>query len=87
MKNSIVLNVNLVSHNHISVRLSDRSKVTQNKINFVKSCLHWGLNSQPLDHHSNTLPTELHTTDMDFEMIEFSLFTFCWACIEVTSSL
>ena len=27
----------------ISVRLSDRSKVTQNKINFVKNCPQWGL--------------------------------------------
>ena len=43
----------------ISVRLSDRSKVTQNKINFVKNCRQWGLNSQPPDHQSNALPTEL----------------------------
>ena len=28
----------------VSVRLSDRSKVTQNKINFVKNCPKWGLN-------------------------------------------
>ena len=27
--------------------LSDRSKVTQNKINFVKNCPQWGLSSQP----------------------------------------
>ena len=38
---------------------SDRSKVTQNKINFAKNCLQWGLNSQPLDHQSHALPTEL----------------------------
>ena len=43
----------------ISVRLSDRSKVTQNKINVVKNCPQWSLNPQPLDHHSNALPTEL----------------------------
>ena len=43
----------------ISVRLSDKSKVTQNKINFVKNCPKWGLNPQPPDHHSNVLPTEL----------------------------
>ena len=43
----------------ISVRLSDRSKVTQNKINFVKNFLQWGLNPWTADHHSNALPTEL----------------------------
>ena len=44
---------------HVSVRLSDRSEVTQNKINFVKNCPQWGLNSQPPDHQANALPTEL----------------------------
>ena len=39
----------------ISVRLSDTSKVTQHKINFVKNCPQWGLNSQPLDHQSHAL--------------------------------
>ena len=39
----------------VSVRLSDRSKVMQNKINFVS----WGLNSQPPDHDSNAVTTEL----------------------------
>ena len=43
----------------ISVRLFDRSKVTQNKINFIKNCSQWGLNSQPLDHHPHVLPTEI----------------------------
>ena len=43
----------------ISVRLSHRSEVTQNKTNFIKNCPQWGLNLQPLDHHSNALPTEL----------------------------
>ena len=42
-----------------SVRLSDRFKVTQNKINFIKNCLQWGLNSQPLDHKSTALQTVL----------------------------
>ena len=37
----------------------DRSKLTQNKINFVKNCSQCGLNPQPPDHHSNALPTEL----------------------------
>ena len=40
----------------ISVRLSDRSKVTHNKINFVKNCPLWGLNPQPPDHQSHALP-------------------------------
>ena len=43
----------------ISLRLSDRSKVAQNKINFVKNLPQLDLNSQPSDHHSNALPTEL----------------------------
>ena len=43
----------------ISVRLSDRSQVTQNKINFIKNYPQWGLNPWLHDHHSNTLPTEL----------------------------
>ena len=40
----------------ISVRLSDRSEVTQHKINFIKNCPKWGLTSQPPDHQSNALP-------------------------------
>ena len=43
----------------ITVRLSDRFKVTKNKINFVKNCPQCGLNSQPVDHYSNALTTEL----------------------------
>ena len=42
---------------HVSVRLSDRSKVTQSKINFVKNCPQGGLNSQPPDHQSTALST------------------------------
>ena len=34
----------------ISVRLSDRSEVTQHKINLIKNCRQWGLNLQPPDH-------------------------------------
>ena len=41
---------------HVSVRFSDRSEVTQHKINFVKKCSQWGLNSQPPDHQSHALP-------------------------------
>ena len=59
----IVKNSNQVFHDRpvwcISVRLSDRSEVTLHKINFVKKCPQWGLNSQPLDHQSNALPDEL----------------------------
>ena len=43
----------------ISVRLSVRSQVKPNKINFVRNYPQWGLNSQPLDHQSDALPTEL----------------------------
>ena len=43
---------------HVSVRLSDRSEVTQHKINFVKNCPQCGLNSQPSDHQSHALPLE-----------------------------
>ena len=44
---------------HISVSLSDRSKITQSKINFVKNCPQWGWNSQPPDYQSHALPTVL----------------------------
>ena len=43
----------------MSVRLSDRSEVIQHKINFVKKCPQWDLNSQPPDHQSNALLTVL----------------------------
>ena len=38
---------------------ADRSKVKQNKTNFVKNCPQWGLNSQPPGHHSSAVPSEL----------------------------
>ena len=44
---------------HISVRLPNRSKVTQNKINFITNYTKWGLNSQPPDHPYHALPTEV----------------------------
>ena len=44
---------------HFSVRLSDGSKVSQNKINFIKNGTQWGLNSQPPDHQSTALSTVL----------------------------
>ena len=43
----------------VSVRLSDRSEVTQNKISFIKNCPQWGLNSQPPDQQSTALPAVL----------------------------
>ena len=59
---------------HISVRLSDRSKVTQNKINFIKNCPLWGLNSQPPDHQSHALPTELARNLLEMSEVSFLLF-------------
>ena len=61
----------------ISVRLSDRSKVTQNKINFLKNCPQWGLNSQPLDHHSNALPAELGRNLLGRRFLKWALFVSC----------
>ena len=47
----------------ISVRLFDRSKFTQNKINFVKNSPWWSLNSQPLDHQSGALTTSQESVE------------------------
>ena len=58
----------------ISVRISGRSKVTQNKINFVKNCPQWGLNSQPPDHQSRTLPTVLARNLLEICAVSFLLF-------------
>ena len=60
--------------NHISVRLSNRSKVAQNKINFIKNCPHWGLNPQPLDHQSNALPIEPRRNLLRKRLLKWSLF-------------
>ena len=57
-----------------SVRLSDRFKVTQHKMNFVKNCSQWGLNSQPLDHQSGALTTELARNLLDISEVSFLLF-------------
>ena len=43
----------------VSVRLSDRFNVTQNKINFVKNCPQWGWKPGPPDLQASALPTEL----------------------------
>ena len=58
----------------ISVRLSDRFKVTQNKINFFKTCPQWGLNSQPPDHDSNALTTELGRNLLGRRFLKWALF-------------
>ena len=58
----------------MQVRLSDRSEVTQHKINFVKNCTQWGLNSQPPDHQSSALPTELARNLLEISEVSFLLF-------------
>ena len=58
----------------ISVRLSDRSKVTQHKMNFIKNCPQWGLNSQPPDHQSGGLPTVLSRNLLEISEVNFLLF-------------
>ena len=55
-----------------SVRLSDRSEVTQHKINFIKNCPQWGLNSQPPDHQSCALPTVLARNLLEICEVSFS---------------
>ena len=58
----------------ISVRLSDRSKVTQNKINFIKNCPQCGLNSQLPDHQSHALLTVLWRNLLEISEVSFLLF-------------
>ena len=58
----------------ISVTLSDRSEVTQHKINFVKNHPQWGLNSQPTDHQSHALPTVLARNLLEISEVSFLLF-------------
>ena len=58
----------------ISVRLSDRSEVTQHKINFPKNCPQKGLNQQPPDHHSNGLPMELGRNLLEIPEVSFLFF-------------
>ena len=43
----------------VSVRLSDRFNVTQNKINFVKNCPQWGWKPGSPNLQASALPTEL----------------------------
>ena len=61
----------------ISVRLSDRSKVTQYKINFVNNCPQWGSNPQSLDNHSNSLPTMLGKNLLGRRFLKWALFVSC----------
>ena len=56
-----------------SVRLSDRSEVTQHKINFVKNCPQWGLNPSPPDHQSNALLTVLMRNLLKISEVSFLL--------------
>ena len=58
----------------ISVRLSDRPKPTQNKINNLKNCPQWGLNSQPLDHQPYALSTVLEKNHLEMSEVSFLLF-------------
>ena len=58
----------------ISVRLSDRSEVTQPKINFVKNSPQWGLSSQPTDHQFSALLTELGRNLLEISEVNFLLF-------------
>ena len=71
-------NVSRVFHDkeiwRISVRISDRSKVTQIKINFIKNCPQWGLNSQPPDHQSHALLTVLVRNLLEIYEVSFLLF-------------
>ena len=48
-----------------------------------KNCRLLRMNPEHLNHHHHLN----HTTDTDFEVTKFSLFTFYWACTEVTSCL
>ena len=58
----------------ISVGLSDRSEVTQHKINFVKNCPQWDLSSQPPDQQSNALLTVLGRNLLKISKVSFLLF-------------
>ena len=58
----------------ISVRLSDRSEVTQQKINCIKNCHQWCLNSQTPDHQSHALPTALGRNLLEISEVSFLLF-------------
>ena len=58
----------------ISVRLSDRSEVTQHKKNFVKNCPQWDLNPWPPDHQSNALLTVLERNLLKISEVSFLLF-------------
>ena len=75
MKNSIIIfdHLNKFFTIRISDRLSDRSKVTKNKINCVKNFPYWCLNSQP-DHQSHALLTELVRNLLEMSEVSFLLF-------------
>ena len=62
---------------HISVGSSDRSAVTQHKINSVKNCPQWGLNPKPPDQQSHALPTELGRNLLGKRFLKLALFLSC----------
>ena len=57
-----------------SVRLSDRSKWTQNKIHFINNCPQWSLNPRPPDHHANALLTVLGRNLLGRRFLKWALF-------------
>ena len=64
----------------ITVRLSDRTKVTLNKINFINNFPQWDLNPWPPDLHSNALPIELGRNLLGRWFWKWALFfSFIWA--------
>ena len=54
--------------------LTDIKLHSFNKINFVKNCPQWGLNSQPPDHQSGALTTELARNLLEISEVSFLLF-------------
>ena len=62
---------------HISVRLSDRFKVTQHKINFIKNCPQWDLNPQPSDHQAHALPNWAREESVEDFWSELSFVFMC----------
>ena len=59
----------------IRIRLSDRFKVIQHKINFVKNCFWWDSYSQLLDHQSGALTTESARNMLGISEVNFVLCT------------
>ena len=65
----------------VSVRLSDRFNVTQNKINFVKNFPQWGWEPGPPDLQASALPTELSqhsVASLNLHCLYKGML--CWSC-------